>query len=118
MSAASILDDDKINYYQFIPIIASSYEYLMGEENVKQKMEIIRTAALGFDIRYYYYYYYFLVFFILPYYYLLAISSLLLLLFCIFPADDNVYLEYYSGRGFHINHSCLHVLRKTHKLVQ
>jgi hypothetical protein len=32
--------------------------------------------------------------------------------------DDDVYLEYYSGKGFHINYSCLHVLRKTHKLVQ
>jgi hypothetical protein len=32
--------------------------------------------------------------------------------------DNDVYLEYYSGKGFHINYSCLHVLRKTHKLVQ
>jgi hypothetical protein len=32
--------------------------------------------------------------------------------------DDDVYLEYYSGRGFHINYSCLHVQRKTHKLDQ
>jgi hypothetical protein len=32
--------------------------------------------------------------------------------------DDNVCLEFYSGKGFHINYSCLHVLRKTHKLVQ
>jgi hypothetical protein len=32
--------------------------------------------------------------------------------------NDDVYLEYYAGKGFHINHSCLHVLRKTHKLVQ
>jgi hypothetical protein len=32
--------------------------------------------------------------------------------------DYDVYLEYYSGKGFHINYSCLHVLRKTHKLVQ
>jgi hypothetical protein len=32
--------------------------------------------------------------------------------------DDDVYLEYYSGKGFHINYSCLHVLRKTHELVQ
>jgi hypothetical protein len=31
--------------------------------------------------------------------------------------DDDVYLKYYSGKGFHINY-CLHVLRKTHKLVQ
>jgi hypothetical protein len=29
--------------------------------------------------------------------------------------DDDVYLEYYSGKGFHINYSCLHVLRKTYK---
>jgi hypothetical protein len=40
----------------------------------------------------------------------------------LFPAkrisDDDVYLEYYSRKGFHINYSCLHVLRKTHKLVQ
>jgi hypothetical protein len=28
--------------------------------------------------------------------------------------DGDVYLEYYSGKGFHINYSCLHVLRKTH----
>jgi hypothetical protein len=34
------------------------------------------------------------------------------------PNDDDVYLEYYSGKGFHINYSCLQVLRKTHKLVQ
>jgi hypothetical protein len=34
------------------------------------------------------------------------------------PDDDDVYLEYYSGKGLHINYSCLHVLRKTHKLVQ
>jgi hypothetical protein len=33
-------------------------------------------------------------------------------------SDDDVYLEYYSGEGFHINYSCVHVLRKTHKLVQ
>jgi hypothetical protein len=33
-------------------------------------------------------------------------------------SDDDVYLEYDSGKGFHINYSCLHVLRKTHKLVQ
>jgi hypothetical protein len=26
----------------------------------------------------------------------------------------DVYLKYYSGKGFHINYSCLHVLRKTH----
>jgi hypothetical protein len=32
--------------------------------------------------------------------------------------DDDVYLEYYCGKWFHINYSCLHVLRKTHKLVQ
>jgi hypothetical protein len=32
--------------------------------------------------------------------------------------DDDVCLEYYSGKGFHINYSCLHGLRKTHKLVQ
>jgi hypothetical protein len=32
--------------------------------------------------------------------------------------DDDIYLEYYSRKGFHINYSCLHVLRKTHKLVQ
>jgi hypothetical protein len=32
--------------------------------------------------------------------------------------DDDVYLEYYSAKGFHINYSCLHVLRKTHKLIQ
>jgi hypothetical protein len=32
--------------------------------------------------------------------------------------DDDDYLEYYSEKGFHINYSCLHVLRKTHKLVQ
>jgi hypothetical protein len=32
--------------------------------------------------------------------------------------DDDVCLEYYSGKEFHINYSCLHVLRKTHKLVQ
>jgi len=32
--------------------------------------------------------------------------------------DDDVFLEYYSGKGFHLNYSCLHVLRKTHKLVQ
>jgi hypothetical protein len=32
--------------------------------------------------------------------------------------DDDVYLEYYSGKGFLINYSCLHVLRKTHILVQ
>jgi hypothetical protein len=32
--------------------------------------------------------------------------------------DDDGYLEYYSGKRFHINYSCLHVLRKTHKLVQ
>jgi hypothetical protein len=32
--------------------------------------------------------------------------------------DDDVYLEYYSGKGFHMNYSCLHVLRKTRKLVQ
>jgi hypothetical protein len=32
--------------------------------------------------------------------------------------DDDVYLEYYSGKGFHINYSCLHGLRKIHKLVQ
>jgi hypothetical protein len=32
--------------------------------------------------------------------------------------DDDVYLEYYSGKGFHINYSSLHVLRKTHQLVQ
>jgi hypothetical protein len=51
MSAASILDDDKINYYQLIPIIANSVEYLITDENVKQKTEIIRTAALSFDIR-------------------------------------------------------------------
>jgi hypothetical protein len=31
---------------------------------------------------------------------------------------DDVYLEYYSEKGFHINYSCLHVLRKTYKLVQ
>jgi hypothetical protein len=31
---------------------------------------------------------------------------------------DDVYLEYYIGKGFHINYSCLHFLRKTHKLVQ
>jgi hypothetical protein len=31
---------------------------------------------------------------------------------------DDIYLEYYSGKRFHINYSCLHVLRKTHKLVQ
>jgi hypothetical protein len=31
--------------------------------------------------------------------------------------DDDVYLEYYSGKGFHINYTCLHVLRKTHRLV-
>jgi hypothetical protein len=32
--------------------------------------------------------------------------------------DDDVYLEQYCGKGFHINYSCLFVLRKTHKLVQ
>jgi hypothetical protein len=32
--------------------------------------------------------------------------------------DDDVYLECDSGKGFQINYSCLHVLRKTHKLVQ
>jgi hypothetical protein len=32
--------------------------------------------------------------------------------------DDDVYLECYSGKGFHINYSCLYVLRNTHKLVQ
>jgi hypothetical protein len=32
--------------------------------------------------------------------------------------DVDVYLEYYSGIGFHINYFCLHILRKTHKLVQ
>jgi hypothetical protein len=31
--------------------------------------------------------------------------------------DEDVYLEYYTGKGFHINYSCLQVLRKTHKLV-
>jgi hypothetical protein len=31
---------------------------------------------------------------------------------------DDFYLEYYSGKGFHINYSCLHVLCETHKLVQ
>jgi hypothetical protein len=34
-----------------------------------------------------------------------------------FPVDDDddgVYLEYYSGKGFHINYSRLYVLRKTH----
>jgi hypothetical protein len=36
----------------------------------------------------------------------------------IIPDDDDVYLEYYSGKRFHINYSCLHVLRKTHKIVQ
>jgi hypothetical protein len=36
----------------------------------------------------------------------------------LYDDDDDVYLEYYSGKGFHINYSCLHVLRKTHKLVQ
>jgi hypothetical protein len=33
-------------------------------------------------------------------------------------SDDDVYLEYYSAKGFHISYSCLHVLRKTHKLVE
>jgi hypothetical protein len=32
--------------------------------------------------------------------------------------DGAVYLEYYSGKGLHINYSCLHVPRKTHKVVQ
>jgi hypothetical protein len=32
--------------------------------------------------------------------------------------DDDVSLQYYSGKGFHINNSCLLVLRKTHKQVQ
>jgi hypothetical protein len=32
--------------------------------------------------------------------------------------DDDVYLEYYNGKGFHINYSCLHVLRETKKLKQ
>jgi hypothetical protein len=32
--------------------------------------------------------------------------------------DDDVYLEYYSGKGFHMKYSSLYVLRKTHKLVQ
>jgi hypothetical protein len=32
--------------------------------------------------------------------------------------DNDVSLEYYSGKGFHMNYSCLHVLRKTYKLVQ
>jgi aminoacyl tRNA synthase complex-interacting multifunctional protein 1 len=32
--------------------------------------------------------------------------------------DDDVFLEYYSGKGFHIKYSCLHVLRRTHKVVQ
>jgi hypothetical protein len=32
--------------------------------------------------------------------------------------DDDVYSEYYTGKRFHINYSCLHVLRKTHKLIQ
>jgi hypothetical protein len=36
----------------------------------------------------------------------------------IYYDDDDVYLEYYSGEGFQINYSCLHVLRKTHRLVQ
>jgi hypothetical protein len=31
--------------------------------------------------------------------------------------DDDVNLEHYIGKGFHINY-CRHVLRKTHKLVQ
>jgi hypothetical protein len=37
---------------------------------------------------------------------------------CLNVCDDDVYLEYYSGKGFHMNYSCLHVLRRTHKLVQ
>jgi hypothetical protein len=32
--------------------------------------------------------------------------------------DDDVYLKHYSGKGFHLKYSCLHVLRKTDKLVQ
>jgi hypothetical protein len=36
----------------------------------------------------------------------------------VYMYDDDVYLEYYIGEGFHINYSCLHILRKTHKLVQ
>jgi hypothetical protein len=32
--------------------------------------------------------------------------------------DDDVYFEYYSGKGFHINYSYLHVVCKTHKLIQ
>lgn len=51
MSAASILDDDKINYYQFIPIIANAVDYLLGEEYRLQRNEIIRTANLAFDVR-------------------------------------------------------------------
>jgi hypothetical protein len=35
-----------------------------------------------------------------------------------YPDDDDVYLEYYSGKEFHINYSCIHVLGETHKLVQ
>jgi hypothetical protein len=34
------------------------------------------------------------------------------------PDDNDVYLKYYSGKGFHVNYSCLNFLRKTHKLVQ
>jgi hypothetical protein len=40
------------------------------------------------------------------------------LAYLIFADNDDVYLEYYSGKWFHINYSCLHVLHKTHKLVQ
>jgi hypothetical protein len=36
----------------------------------------------------------------------------------IYVYDDDVYLEYYSGKWFHINYSFLRVLSKTHKLVQ
>jgi hypothetical protein len=32
--------------------------------------------------------------------------------------DDDIYLEYYSEEGFHINYSCLYVLRKSYKLVE
>lgn len=50
MSEANMLPGNKIDYYLFIPVVATAVEVLSEDENFRQRVEIARTADIFFDI--------------------------------------------------------------------
>ena len=50
MSEANMLPGNKIDYYLFVPVVATAVEVLNEDENFRQRMEIARTANIFFDI--------------------------------------------------------------------